>query len=202
MNSDGTILGRPRSFDEADALEKAMQVFWSHGFAGASYPALEAATGLHRQSLRYAFGDKAALFERVIGHYADRKVGGVAAILSRSGAALDNVRAVFELWGRDANHPSRHGCLMVNALAELGNGGMVAVKAIDRANQTLIEAFVRAFTTAQEEGALRADLNPQVLARQAVALGDGFMVHGRSGAIAKFADDAFSAFLSQIAKQP
>jgi len=131
MNSDGTILGRPRSFDEADALEKAMQVFWSHGFAGASYPALEAATGLHRQSLRYAFGDKAALFERVIGHYADRKVGGVAAILSRSGAALDNVRAVFELWGRDANHPSRHGCLMVNALAELGNGGMVAVKAID-----------------------------------------------------------------------
>lgn len=89
---------------------------------------------------------------------------------------------------------------MVNALAELGNGGMVAVKAIDQANQTLIEGFVHAFTTAQEEGVVRANLDPQVLARQAVALGDGFMVHGRSGPIAKFADDAFASFLSQIAK--
>lgn len=200
MNSDGKILGRPRSFDEADALEKATRVFRSHGYAGTSYSALEAATGLHRQSLRYAFGDKAELFKRVIGHYADRKVGGVAAILNRSGAALDNLRAVFALWSRDANHPSRQGCLMVNALAELGSGGMAAVKAIDRANRTLIEAFVRAFATAQEEGAVRADLDPQLLARQAVALGDGFMVHGRSGSIAKFADKAFAGFLSQIAR--
>jgi len=202
MNSDDKILGRPRSFDEADALEKVTQVFWSHGYAGTSYPALETATGLHRQSLRYAFGDKAALFERVIGHYANRKVGGVAAVLNGPGFALGNVKAVFALWGRDANHPSRHGCLMVNAMAELGSGGVLAEKAVDRANQTLVEAFVRAFTTAQEEGAVRADFNPQVLARQAVALGDGFMVHGRSGSIAKFADDAFSAFLSQIATPP
>lgn len=192
------ILGRPRSFDEAEALDRATQVFWSNGYAGTSYPALETATGLHRQSLRYAFGDKAALFQRVIDHYADRKVGGVAALLQRPGAALDNVKAVFALWARDANHPSRNGCLMVNALAELGDDGGVAAKAINRANQNLINAFVRAFTAAQEQGSVRTDLNPQVLARQAVAMGDGFMVHGRSGGVAEFADETFASFLSQI----
>jgi TetR/AcrR family transcriptional repressor of nem operon len=192
-------LGRPRSFDEAEALDRATQVFWSNGYAGTTYPALESATGLHRQSLRYAFGDKAALFERVIDHYADRKVGGVTALLQRPGAALDSVKAVFALWARDANHPSRSGCLMVNALTELGNDGGVATKAINRANQTLIDAFVQAFTAAQEQGSVRTDLNPQVLARQAVAMGDGFMVHGRSGGIAEFADETFASFLSQIA---
>src|SRR5687768_14937717 len=122
---DGTP-GRPRSFDEAEALENAMRVFWAHGYAGTSYPALEEATGLHRQSLRYAFGDKAQLFERAITHYADRKAGGVIETLRQPGPALDNIKSVFALWARDADHPSRYGCLMVNALAELGGSDMIA----------------------------------------------------------------------------
>jgi len=200
MHTDKRIRGRPRSFDEADVLDRATQLFWAHGFGATSYPALELATGLHRQSLRYAFGDKAALFERVIVYYAERKVGGVAAILNRSGEAIANIAAVFALWGRDANHPSRQGCLMVNALAERGNGGLLAVEAIDRANRNLIDAFRCAFTTAQRQGSVRGDLSPHVLARQAVALGDGFMVHGRSGGIAEYADEVFANFLSQIAR--
>ncbi len=176
-----------------------MRVFWSHGYAGTSYPALEKATGLHRQSLRYAFGDKAALFERVINHYADRKVGAVAAILNRSLSARENIETVFAIWAKDANHPSRQGCLMVNALAELGSAESMAVTAIDRANQKLIDAFAHAFTAAQEQGTVRPDLDARVLASQAVALGDGFMVHGRSSFVANLAEAAFAGFLRQIA---
>jgi TetR/AcrR family transcriptional regulator, transcriptional repressor for nem operon len=200
MTSESRTVGRPRSFDEAEALESAMRVFWANGYAGTSYPALEEATGLHRQSLRYAFGDKAQLFERVVSHYADRKVGGVADILNQPGPALDNIEAVFALWARDANHPSRQGCLMVNALAEIGGGDTLALKAIDRANQKLVGAFARAFEAAQRQGAVRPEIDTELLARQAVALGDGFMLHGRSGFIAKFAQEAFRAFVSQIAK--
>jgi TetR/AcrR family transcriptional regulator, transcriptional repressor for nem operon len=192
-------IGRPRSFDEAEALDKATDVFWAHGYAGTSYPALELATGLHRQSLRYAFGDKAALFERVVEHYADRKIGSVAAMLNRPGAAIENVKSVFAVWTKDANHPSRRGCMMVNALAELGQADTVAAAAIDRGNQKLIAAFARALEIAKAQGAVRPDLDARVLASQAVALGDGFMVHSRSGHVAKLAEAAFAGFLRQIA---
>ncbi|MEL6262374.1 MAG: TetR/AcrR family transcriptional regulator [Cyanobacteria bacterium J06626_6] len=45
------------------------QVFWQQGFAKTTYADLEKATGLHRQSLVYAFGDKKALFESAIDYY-------------------------------------------------------------------------------------------------------------------------------------
>lgn len=199
MKRDHTTLGRPRSFDEDEALSNAMAVFWSNGFGGTSYPDLESATGLHRQSLRYAFGDKMQMFHSVVTRYAEQKVGSVLELLVKPSPKIENVRAVFALWASDANHPSKNGCLMVNALAELGGGDGVAVGAINEANTRLIHAFAIAFETAQRQGDVRPDLDPHSLASQAVALGDGFMLHGRSGTIAKFAQEGFDAFVAQIA---
>ena len=54
--------GRPRSFDVADALDRARAVFWNLGFAATSLDDLAAATGLNRPSLYAAFGDKHALY--------------------------------------------------------------------------------------------------------------------------------------------
>ncbi|MEL6158735.1 MAG: TetR/AcrR family transcriptional regulator [Cyanobacteria bacterium J06623_5] len=61
--------GRPREFDHNATLAKITQVFWQQGFAKTTYADLEKATGLHRQSLVYAFGDKKALFESAIDYY-------------------------------------------------------------------------------------------------------------------------------------
>lgn len=172
--------GRPRSFDESETLSKAVTVFWENGFVGASYSALEEATGLHRQSLRYAFGDKDRLFEQVVSHYAERKIEEVVRLLTRPRSPLDNIRSVFALWATDARHPSRRGCLMVNVLAELGSSDKIAIRAIALANRRLIDAFERAFRDARREGEIRADLDARALAVQALALGDGLLLHSRS----------------------
>ena len=39
-------LGRPREFDEDEALAQILDVFWAKGFEGTSMSDLEAATGL------------------------------------------------------------------------------------------------------------------------------------------------------------
>ena len=62
-------VGRPRSFDPDVVLDQAMAVFWKQGFEGTGMPDLEQATGLGRQSLYGAFGDKRTLFARVVEHY-------------------------------------------------------------------------------------------------------------------------------------
>ena len=51
-----------KQFDEARALDGAMNVFWQNGFSATSYPELMEATGLNKSSLYNAFGDKQALY--------------------------------------------------------------------------------------------------------------------------------------------
>ena len=70
--------GRPRTFDESDALKKATQVFWSKGYDGVTIDDLVAGMGVGRPSLYAIFGDKRALFLRVLKAYAEKK-GALAA---------------------------------------------------------------------------------------------------------------------------
>src|SRR3984957_16416226 len=70
--------GRPRSFDERDALEKATRVFRSKGYDGVTIDDLVAGMGVGRPSLYAVFGDKRTLFLRVLKDYAEKK-GALAA---------------------------------------------------------------------------------------------------------------------------
>ena len=44
-------MGRPKSFSREEVLEKAMPVFWKHGFADTSLQELERATGVNKSGL-------------------------------------------------------------------------------------------------------------------------------------------------------
>ena len=59
-------MGRPRSFDEARAVDAAAAVFRRGGYAAASIDHLVEATGVHRGSLYNVFGSKHGLFLRVL----------------------------------------------------------------------------------------------------------------------------------------
>ncbi len=65
--------GRPRSFDELEALEQATQVFWSKGYDGVTIDDLVGGMGVGRPSLYAVFGDKRTLFMRVLKAYAEKK---------------------------------------------------------------------------------------------------------------------------------
>ena len=75
------IMGRPREFDEDEALTAIMGVFWAKGFEGASLADLVAATGLKKGSLYAAFGDKRAMYHKALARYdrlwIDRAVAGL-----------------------------------------------------------------------------------------------------------------------------
>src|SRR5579872_6867359 len=73
--------GRPRSFEETAALEKATQVFWSKGYDGVTIDDLVAGMGVGRPSLYAVFGDKRTIFLRVLKAYAERKGAAAAKAL-------------------------------------------------------------------------------------------------------------------------
>jgi AcrR family transcriptional regulator len=70
--------GRPRSFDEKEALARATQVFWSKGYDGVTIDDLVAGMGVGRPSLYSVFGDKRAIFMGALRSYAETK-GALAA---------------------------------------------------------------------------------------------------------------------------
>jgi AcrR family transcriptional regulator len=61
-----------RQFDEAEALEQALEIFWQKGFSKTTMQDLAAATGVQRGSLYHAYGDKETLFLRVFEMYRER----------------------------------------------------------------------------------------------------------------------------------
>ena len=63
--------GRPRSFDEKDALEKATRVFRSKGYDGVTIDDLVAGMGVGRPSLYSIFGDKRTIFLRALRAYSE-----------------------------------------------------------------------------------------------------------------------------------
>jgi AcrR family transcriptional regulator len=65
----GARRGRPRTFDRAAALRRAMEVFWERGYEGASVSALTRAMGINSPSLYAAFGSKEELFREAVELY-------------------------------------------------------------------------------------------------------------------------------------
>src|SRR5688572_658461 len=107
------MAGRPRTFDDREVLDRAALLFWQNGYAGTGLADLERATGLGRQSLYGAFGDKRALFEKVIQHYEATVLRpGIRDVLEAPGSARANIERLFELWVQAAGAPDFKGCLV------------------------------------------------------------------------------------------
>jgi len=114
IQNSGRAPGRPRSFDEAEALEKATQVFWSKGYDGVTIDDLVAGMGVGRPSLYAVFGDKRTLFMRVLRAYAERKGASAAKALlspqSLHGSIAGFLRFAVESATEKGSAP---GCLIV-----------------------------------------------------------------------------------------
>src|SRR5271167_4604866 len=106
--------GRPRSFDEMEAVEKATQVFWSKGYDGVTIDDLVEGMGVGRPSLYAVFGDKRAIFLRALRAYAERK-GALAAKALLSPEALRDSIAGFLRYAVESatKKGSARGCLLV-----------------------------------------------------------------------------------------
>lgn len=113
-------MARPRQFDEIEVKTALRRVFWEHGFEGASYPAIMAATGLKKGSLYASFGDKRALYQHAIASYDAEYIAGTVRMLQdESLTPFDRIHTLFSNLVDAAETPQgRWGCLLCNAAVE------------------------------------------------------------------------------------
>jgi AcrR family transcriptional regulator len=195
-------VGRPRAFDEETVLDRAIEVFWRHGYEGASLSALTAAMGINRPSLYATFGSKEQLFQRAFARY-----NGIQSALSRAALDRPTAYAAVEAFLRASadgltagDRPA--GCLSIQGglACSPENAGVSEVLAGGRAATEA--ALVARLTRAAEEGDLPAGMDARAMARFVMALSEGHAVHAAAGASREELQASVDVALRAVALHP
>ena len=174
--------GRPRAFDMEVALDSALRVFWEKGYEGASLADLTAAMGINRPSLYSAFGNKEALFRKVMDRYA-------AGPASFFGNALEapTARAVAEQLLRGAVEAQCHtghprGCMAVQSALVCGDEALSVRAELTARRAAAQQALRERLERAKADGDLPRTADPAALAQYLAAVVQGLAVQASSGA--------------------
>lgn len=172
--------GRPRSFDERDALEKATRVFRAKGYDGVTIEDLVEGMGVGRPSLYAVFGDKRTLFLRALRAYAEAKGARAARALFSPPTLRDSLvgflRHAVEAATEEGSAP---GCLMM-CVAPLVDDAEVRqfLKDAVGAGMALVE---RRFCDGISAGDIPSDFPVAVRASQVLDLGRGLTMRAQMG---------------------
>ncbi|MGW4535849.1 TetR/AcrR family transcriptional regulator [Nocardia sp. NPDC004340] len=153
-------MGRPRGFDADTVVDRAMDAFWTHGYANTSPAQLADATGVAKGSLYNAFGSKRELFDLCMARY-DRMGTELANdVLNQPGTTKERLRAWMRLVvDSDLEQPVRRGCLVANTAMELGGHDTEATTAVTVAVEHMVEAFIARIERGQRDGDVRAEID-------------------------------------------
>jgi AcrR family transcriptional regulator len=175
-------MGRPRAFDADAALDEAMEVFWRHGYEGATIAQLTEAMGINPPSLYACFGSKEGLLKAALDRYSARRAAFMDEILSAPTARAVAERMLLGIADTQTDPANPPGCLLVQGGLACGTGSeSVPFELAARRAQTE-EQLRQRFAKAKAEGDLTATADPAALARYLSAVTVGMGVMASSGA--------------------
>ncbi|QRK07464.1 TetR/AcrR family transcriptional regulator [Archangium violaceum] len=174
-------MGRPKTFEEDEVLERAMKQFWETGYHALSVRDLEEGTGLLRGSLYAAFGDKRALFLAALERYADLSARDLEELLAEGPTPRAGIERYLRKRMKDCTGASHHrGCLLANTAAEVAPQDPEVRALVGRRYAkmaAILEATVRA---AQEHGEIDPARDAKALAQHLIVLVQGMSVVGKT----------------------
>lgn len=145
-------MARPREFDRDTALQKAMEVFWSKGFAATSTDDLLSAMKIGRQSLYNAFGDKRQLYLEALRAYQRRSIGDHVRRLSSTASPLAGIEELLIGLVSEDENTRAMGCMGVGSVGEFGASDPELVEMRDKASLVLHERLVSRIGEGKERG--------------------------------------------------
>jgi AcrR family transcriptional regulator len=175
-------MGRPRAFDADAALDQAMDVFWRHGYEGATIAQLTEAMGINPPSLYACFGSKEGLLKAALDRYSAKRAAFMEQVLSAPTARAVAERMLMGVAETQTDPANPPGCLLVQGGLACGTGSEhVPFELAARRAQTE-EQLRQRFAQAKAEGDLTATADPAALARYLSAVTVGMGVMASSGA--------------------
>lgn len=179
-------MARPREFDVDEALDRAMNVFWSKGYEGASLQDLLEAMGIARGSLYKAFQDKRSIYLSALDLYDRTEIQEtVDALHDRSaGDGARRIRLFLEGARAPVVRHDRRGCFLCNAAVDQAP----ADPEVRTRVLAMTRRMERAVSDALSEAARATDWPAERRARTALTLTNAYLglrVLARSGVSAR-----------------
>lgn len=175
-------MARPREFNKSAVLDKALDIFWRQGYARTSIPDLIEQTGVQRQSLYNAFGDKHKLYLAALDRYCERAGAAMMAPLAQEMSVKAGIAGVLQnVLDEAANDGCQRGCFVVNTVVERGPHDPDSATRVLTSLEAIAAALQVALERAQETGELSADREPRALAHFFTSTIQGLRVMTKAG---------------------
>ena len=181
--------GPQKQFDPTEALEKAMHVFWQHGYAGSSMSQLMTEMRIGKKSLYDTFGNKRELFLKSLDLYGKQSLDRVREILNREGSPLGNLKALFRSYKQD----ECRGCFLGTNMADFDLEDPQVSKRFCQHLKNFEKALEETLLRAQQAGEVNPELDAGRLSCLLSCLGQGTALVGRVGQCSQRQQDALKA---------
>lgn len=187
--------GRPRAFDEDQALDRAIEVFWRLGYEGASLSELTHAMGINKPSLYHVFGSKEGLFVRALRRYGLIYHEQLARVLARP-TAYEVLESYLGSTVKAVRAGSLPGCLSIQ-------GGLACAPDNARIPRLLADyrrGIEDAVATALAKTEDATSVDTAALARFAVTIGEGLALDAAAGVPQEQLDVVVAVALEGLSK--
>jgi AcrR family transcriptional regulator len=173
--------GRPKGFVLDEALDRAVEMFWEHGYEGVDVDRIARAVNVTKPALYRAFGDKPTLLLRAVERYA---LTYGAPLLAAFQAEPDIRKAVTDFCEAAVNTATgkaRGGCMM--AAAALGQSERVAeIRAfLAKGLAASAEVFAQRFEREMAAGNLTKTPSAGARGRALIDLVQGMRLRAKAG---------------------
>lgn len=178
------VAGRPRNFDPAKVLDKAVRLFWRNGYEATSMSDLVAELGVGAPSLYAAFGNKADLFSAAV----ERYVCAINATLyspidDQTLTAREAVTAVLERAAHLFAEPETPaGCFMFSSVAAVSSSSASVENLLREKRATAEARLAHRLSVAVAAGELEKDADPSALAKYLMCVMEGMSMQARDDA--------------------
>jgi len=168
-------MARPKTFDPDEALGRAMDCFWEHGFDETSVQDLVERMGVNRFSLYSTFGDKRELFVATLDLYREQVVEPRMTKLEKGERGLEDIEEFFYELIDGLADSSRCGCLMlIAAVMEIDDEA--SARRVREHLERVENALERVLRRARDRGELREGVGLAQAARMLMVMMQGLGV--------------------------
>ncbi len=194
-------MARPQKYNQPKVLNAASDLFNTQGYRGTSIEQLLEVTQLSRSSLYHGFGNKEAMYLKVMDHIAAESAVLYKDLASQHGPK-DFLRLFFQCYHTDkfARIPGK-GCLLVNTVVELPNSEPALVSRATGYLKLAEQSLTIYFKNAQKNGLLGDQHNPKALAQFYMNTKKGLMVSLRHGTSLKELTDVIETALQLMSSE-
>lgn len=192
-------MARSKAFNESEVLEKAVNLFWSKGYNGASAQDLVDHLGISRSSLYDTFSDKRTLFLKSLKQYQSQQTNALVKLAAQSNDAKQTFQQIFEALSDNSLKDNLvKGCFMVNTAIDMAPHDKEIEQLVQANNKQVEDAFTDLIKKGQEAGQFSNHTAARSLARFMFTTMSGIQVAVRSGAQKKILDNIVKVALEVL----